>query len=1242
MNKKGVFPLIAAIILIAVLIGGGAVYYYYGPLSQTSFSDPAYKLIPNTNDPNLPYTEKTNAASYTCTGADECIVWGSMDVTQSQVYDTVVFRTNAKDINGYNIDYQGEYNYGETCGIKKFSNGQSAPSPSCTCDTWDVQHNCLHQIVNSHLEYEKTWIAIRGLIQNNQFISTSDLHVYVYYSSTGGSRTTQINIPTLYETRLYIYNSVIYVEIGNTLRKYVLDDVSYPWARDELKPILATYSETNGAESSNRYQANFNFCPANNTNNPFCSGSSNSVSGASAKIHFTNAVDTTNGEVRLSSNAGSNTITFNPKYPDGTSVESKTLFIKKGDGTCADPKNTCDSTTTQCQQCPAGYTATSSLRYCKNNDYIYNKPYCYKTGTDSSYSVDCFEQYTSYWKCDGTHLVGNYGGSCNWWKTEVTCDTGNKCYLGTTGTTTGVGLGSCRCAADQCGSGDVKTNTDGTFQLCTKTGSGCWIWDPAIKQCLAGLSYSSTLKKCVCDPNNVLKCDSSTTPKKCDGISGFKKCEDTIIVDNIFTGSRTCQVWGSTNACVGGTSCDGTTGNCVCLNNECALGNIKCDGSNKYFTCNIYGINLCPTWGTSVGVPTGKQCTSNKLESLPGCTYNNPACGADYDCVSNQCVAKTTGDYCAGSEAATCVDATHVKACVSVGSGIFKWQTTTAPADKTCVSGVFFCKTTGDYCSQGTAATCVDVNNLKSCNKVGDCYKWVNTIAPTDYYCNNGAFSVITTGDYCTTTQPDTCASSTQFKHCTQISGSVYKWITSNCPTATQCANGVCNPVGCQYNTPGMTCDTANFESCINNQCVCKQDDNTCAAGDYTNSNKRCSLDNNNAVQSCVKHNNCYRWENSISCDSNHQCVASGTTASCIVNFKDVKIDVDDNFGINQKIIAYVLVSPNVGSVANIPVRASMYDASDNIIPGTTLTNPITDSTGKAILNFNYASAKIQDITIKVTVGDPAGINYKTSTLIHVLATLGVQLNCPTIGYVGREVSCSWIIKDLDTGLQQDIAPSITVVQGINNIDYVPTKTSLTYTYSTNKVVNVITTVTANKNGYISDTKSATTTIQMLTQTQSLLVNGKGSDTYQDGISTGVNAIEIKVDEIGVPADVQEIDAVVTTPANQKIPLTFMKVSTGDFKANYNFLQTGMTYIIDGTVIFTDETKASIPFSYSLSTVSGGGGGGGEVCKILWFFSSSATSDLCGQYNMIAWGLFFGIIGVIVTIIIIVRVTRRK
>jgi len=68
-----------------------------------------------------------------------------------------------------------------------------------------------------------------------------------------------------------------------------------------------------------------------------------------------------------------------------------------------------------------------------------------------------------------------------------------------------------------------------------------------------------------------------------------------------------------------------------------------------------------------------------------------------------------------------------------------------------------------------------------------------------------------------------------------------------------------------------VSCNTENFEECIDNQCICVDDINTCSEADFIAGTSRCSGE---TVQDCIKHGKCYRWEDQMDCSINKQICA--------------------------------------------------------------------------------------------------------------------------------------------------------------------------------------------------------------------------------------------------------------------------------------------------------------------------------------------------------------------------------
>ena len=611
----------------------------------------------------------------------------------------------------------------------------------------------------------------------------------------------------------------------------------------------------------------------------------------------------------------------------------------------------------------------------------------------------------------------------------------------------------------------------------------------------------------------------------------------------------------------------------------------KCEDYIKYQKCDStqqIGQATCNDWGTEGTCPTGQQCfvdaTGEVGEGVGGCR-----CPAD-PCILGEKRAIGTNIY---------------QECTTVGNCL-DWS-----SDKYCLQDLVFDPITGDcvcdpaFSCNPTEAECIG-NQIRKCepNFIGGktCYQWGDTeLCSGELNCWNRNNLIL--DDVCSCESVDSCelgtidcTSSTTYDVCTKDSTNpsdsclMMRDLGNTVGAFEECRNNEIirrADIGCAYGTPGFECDTINFEVCVDNTCLCLQDGNTATSTDYINLQTRCS---NNLVQDIKKYENCYRWETKEECTGDFTCVETSGQASCKPGFQFVGIILEDTYGINQLINNVKIIATNEipGGNVNMIVVA-------RLIEGTSIlkqVNTITDSNGEAIIDFNYAHPRVGDLSIEVSI-EPTGRNFQQTKIIKIEQTLEVKLLCPPQGFVGRSVICSWQIEDVNTGLGIFATPKIRVIQGVNDLIYTPIGTSsvefMSYTIGS---VNVE--VSAEKQGYIPDTSTATVQIQQTTIDQIFNIDNQDFFTYAGlGVSTGTHQLESIIKESGQPVDVQRIDAIIETPSGQIVPIGFNKVSEGVYKTTYNFQQSATTYFLSGTIYFTDITKSPAPFNYAIVTLAG-------------------------------------------------------
>jgi hypothetical protein len=348
----------------------------------------------------------------------------------------------------------------------------------------------------------------------------------------------------------------------------------------------------------------------------------------------------------------------------------------------------------------------------------------------------------------------------------------------------------------------------------------------------------------------------------------------------------------------------------------------------------------------------------------------------------------------------------------------------------------------------------------------------------------------------------------------------------------------------------------------------------------------------------------------------------------CVAGSEYIHIISQDNYAIGEPVnditleIANSLIDSTNGQIIARLCSGNPCTTSNElkrVSPSLSLT------THKALFDFGYSSTKSASLYIVISVGDPNGVHYSTSKQINIMKTLLIKPICtPLQAFTNREVTCSWDIVDVDTNQLVSGTSSLCIVkQGSTELfnGYCSGNTKFTPP----KSGSVDVTITSSKTGFISDTQNVLVDVQDVSRTQTFLLDNLDFFTYSNsgGIKTGTHQIELKIDESGIPIDVQTINANIITPSSQTVTIIFNKAGTGDYKAVYNFAQAGQVYILKGEILFTDISKENILFEYRINT------------------ASSTTEDIGGQTNLLIVG---GIVSFAITVIIVILIIvfRRK
>ena len=633
--------------------------------------------------------------------------------------------------------------------------------------------------------------------------------------------------------------------------------------------------------------------------------------------------------------------------------------------------------------------------------------------------------------------------------------------------------------------------------------------------------------------------------------SYYLKCDGTKTVSNVV-----CNDWKTEVKCTSPQVCKplnsaiGTEGigSCLCQATDCdgkGLGYKKADtiNNNQYYECITQ--NNCPTWSTT------KSCSTGLIfsEALQDCVCDNKC--SDYK--------------------KTCLSDTTLEECTPItisGKNCWTKVVKTAPGD------------TSKY-----PRICCDINNPNPICK--------------DIEKGNAKFECIS--QPCTSINEKRCSGNT-LQNCARDSESNCMYLdnigaktkccinSNSCDAGYECTNNNCEKVAgyCNINS-----ECGSGKICVNNKCEFPTTGEYCTQT-QANAGDRICIDNNVHICKSQTDGSC-KWELLDTCSEEEICVAqSNSVCKPVYEYVGVicpegsacKWGLNDNIGNIE-----IHVTSNVGDNNNIKVNALLKDnAGATIKKVETLTN----SEGKAFIDFSYSHPKSETLVIEVYVGNVCVTDiadpqcYKTTKNIEIMKKIDLKLNCPIQAYSNVDVICEFKAQDFETNtLLNPDSTQIKVEQGITSLSY-NTISTTQFSFKTSVTGSVNVKVITGKSGYISDTEEVQVQIVVAQQDYVFEINNKNIFEYgTDGIDTGTKQLVIRVTEGGQPLDAQ-IDATMRSPTGKVVPLVFVSQGTGIYKTTYNFEEAGDTYVFKGTIIFAAVGKQSIPFEYKIATLESG------------------------------------------------------
>lgn len=497
---------------------------------------------------------------------------------------------------------------------------------------------------------------------------------------------------------------------------------NFPKTWDSVTSCISdvTYRTSVGCSSQNCklvqrsiYEADWKFCPSSNLNFAHCNGNQAKATGNIE--HFSTE------EILL---GYSGTLTFEPKYPDGSAVQNKYLLVKEYDCTCTQEiiqGEACDPSSNEVycspigsNTCPNGkrfYAAgTTYADYSiSQNCLTLERDSCAKYG---GYNVASCNWGPSLSQVEPVGVTNNKYYACNTPKPNSICtmfgDTlqqcpGNQiCYVNGNKNDFGPGVGVCGYPNDQCTPG-AYTGTRGSnsYRKCENVG-GYYNW--VDKNCDPELSFDpdGTNDQSVC------VCNNECVPGELDCAS-YDSQENCISYKTSGILSKTC--WKIENEpCSGDQKCNG--GQCSCdytYSNKCTtIGQTVCRDDSSFSTCayEIGNSKSCPKLRYDLSNGYGGDCEiSEKCDNgncVPrtdvGCSYVNKPTQTIYEstykcstvkdsnnlnievCDSNICIPTqdifiaTVDDFIGSKTACYNGDVYEVKEYETRDNTIYRWE----------------------------------------------------------------------------------------------------------------------------------------------------------------------------------------------------------------------------------------------------------------------------------------------------------------------------------------------------------------------------------------------------------------------------------------------------------------------------------------------------------------------------------------------------------------------------------------
>jgi len=272
--------------------------------------------------------------------------------------------------------------------------------------------------------------------------------------------------------------------------------------------------------------------------------------------------------------------------------------------------------------------------------------------------------------------------------------------------------------------------------------------------------------------------------------------------------------------------------------------------------------------------------------------------------------------------------------------------------------------------------------------------------------------------------------------------------------------------------------------------------------------------------------------------------------------------------------------------------------------------------------SLNYYIKAIIDPSNPFT--NPNGLNQEVIRQINFKKILEVKLNCPIEAFAGSDILCTFTVEDAENPTSLiSFTPSVSISQGDKQLTSNLGIDSLTFT--SNILGDVVVELRAGSGGFLDGEDITQVIISLPEKKETLLIDGKTLSSFAgQGVLQGTHDLTLKFEKGNELLDVNSLELIMETPSGEVLTLTPQRINEGTFKTNFNFQQSGTTYVLKGTV--NPEDVGELPFKFENNILIVG-----EI-----------TEEFGTSLLLIGIGVAVAVIVIIITMIFIFRVVGRR